>query len=200
MPEFHVTQFHQTYHNCKHHQSLSLITYNPCWDTSFSFGGAVSALDHILQPSQSQWPFTPSTVGSLQASRRRILCIWAASCGVWGLMNSSCWYWPLSEHHLLASQSLIPVLHERHSHPLIFWRRSQEDNELVSNCSLSFSWYMEWLQIEISFMYYDIKSYCFSVAEPNAVLILRGKGESFWKRLKSCADFTQVTSFLNPPM
>lgn len=117
MPELHVTQFHQTYHNCKHHQSLSLITHNLCWDTSFSFGGAVSALDHVLQPSQSQRPFTPWTVGSPQASGRRILCIWAASCRVQGLMNSSCWYWPLSEHHLVASQSLFPVLHTWETQP-----------------------------------------------------------------------------------
>lgn len=48
---------------------------------------------------------------------------------------------------------LIPCVTWERQPSLILQRRSQEDYELVSTCSLSFSWYMEWLQKEINFMY-----------------------------------------------
>lgn len=150
--------------------------------TSFSLGGAASALDHVLPPSQGQMTVPPTECWvSTDLPRENSLHL-----AGWLQGSSS------DEPLLLAlafvgtrlptSLSLFHVLHERHSRPLRVQRLSQEDYDLVSSCSLSFSWYMEWLQIEINLMYQDIKSYCSSVAKPNAVLTLKWKRRAFLKR------------------
>lgn len=57
---------------------------------------------------------------------------------------------------------------------------------------------MGWLQIDINFTYEDIKSSCFSVAEPNAVLILSGKDGSFLKETQVVCWFHSGRFFPEP--